>query len=262
MFLTNTKIKLKDLIPSPNIYWSRKQKVMAERMFVDYNDNISTIWISKYNEIIDGNHRYTVLLKKFGGEHEIKVIRFNISRTLYNRICLLLLPISLVILWPIYVLREKKKIKKMSKVLAAGLFLINKSNKLLICHPTKHKPNVWSIPKGKVEALETFVDACVRETYEETNIELSDYKNKLIMLDSVNYSHRKKMLIPFVLFENDCELLDLSLITIQCNSNVPEDRGGFPEMDDYKWVTLEEARGLIHETQVACLDKVKELFSR
>ena len=148
------------------------------------------------------------------------------------------------------------------RVDAAGLFLINKSNKLLICHPTKHKPNVWSIPKGKVEALESFVDACVRETYEETNIELSDYKRKMIMLDSVNYSHRKKTLIPFVLFENDCEGLDLSLITLQCNSNVPEERGGFPEMDDYKWVTIEEARDLIHETQVACLDKVKQLFSR
>jgi len=148
------------------------------------------------------------------------------------------------------------------RVDAAGLFLINKSNKLLICHPTKHKPNVWSIPKGKVEALESFVDACVRETYEETNIELSDYKRKMIMLDSVNYSHRKKTLIPFVLFENDCEGLDTSLITLQCNSNVPEERGGFPEMDDYKWVTIDEARGLIHETQVACLDKVKQLFSR
>jgi 8-oxo-dGTP pyrophosphatase MutT (NUDIX family) len=150
----------------------------------------------------------------------------------------------------------------MGKTIAAGMFLINKNMNLLICHPTNHKPNFWSIPKGKVEALETFVDACVRETFEESNIDLSDYKDKMIMLDSVNYSHRKKMLVPFVLFENDCEYLDLSLITIQCNSNVPEDRGGFPEMDDYKWVTLEEAKELLHETQVACLDKVKQLFSR
>lgn len=150
----------------------------------------------------------------------------------------------------------------MSKTIAAGVFIVNKNNKLLICHPTNHKPNTWSIPKGKVEAMETFKDACVRETFEETNIDLSDYKHKLIMLDSVNYSHKKKMLIPFVLFENDCELLDLSLITIQCNSNVPEDRGGFPEMDDYDWVTIDEARNLLHETQVACLDKVKQLLTR
>jgi ADP-ribose pyrophosphatase YjhB (NUDIX family) len=150
----------------------------------------------------------------------------------------------------------------MSKITAAGVFLINKSNKLLICHPTQHPSNVWSIPKGKVEALETFANACIRETFEETNIDISDYKDKMIMLDSVNYSHRKKMLIPFVLFETECEYLDLSLITIQCNSNVPEERGGFPEMDEYKWVTVDDARLLLHETQVACLDKVKQLFSR
>ena len=39
-----------------NINWSNKQKLMAERISVDYNENISTIWVSKYNEIVDGNH--------------------------------------------------------------------------------------------------------------------------------------------------------------------------------------------------------------
>jgi predicted NUDIX family NTP pyrophosphohydrolase len=63
------------------------------------------------------------------------------------------------------------------------------------------------------------------------------------------------------LFENDCEYLDLSLITTQCNSNVPEERGGFPEMDDYKWVTLDEAATMLHETQTACLPEIKRLFN-
>ena len=259
--MRKVRVKLKELLPISNINWSNKQKLMAERISVDYNENISTIWVSKHNEIVDGNHRYTVLFQKFGGEHEINVVRLNISRTFYNTICLLLLPIMLIIVWPIYVLTQRKRIKTMSKVLASGLFLVNKSNKLLICHPTRHPSNVWSIPKGKVEALETFVDACVRETYEETNIELSRYKDKLIKLDSVTYTHKRKELIPFVLFENDCEGLDLSLNTIQCNSNVPEDRGGFPEMDAYKWVDLDDARTVLHETQVACLDAIKKLIN-
>jgi predicted NUDIX family NTP pyrophosphohydrolase len=42
---------------------------------------------------------------------------------------------------------------------------------------------------------------------------------------------------------------------------VPEDRGGFPEMDDYKWVTLDEAAVMLHETQVACLNEIKHLFN-
>jgi hypothetical protein len=33
-------------------------------------------------------------------------------------------------------------------------------------------------------------------------------------------------------------------------------------MDGYDWVTIDEARKLLHPTQVACLDKVKQLFSR
>jgi predicted NUDIX family NTP pyrophosphohydrolase len=49
---------------------------------------------------------------------------------------------------------------------------------------------------------------------------------------------------------------------IKCNSNVPEDRGGFPEMDGYKWVTLNDARDLLHETQVACIDKILEIIEK
>ena len=59
-----------------------------------------------------------------------------------------------------------------------------------------------------------------------------------------------------------CVVLSFTTTLKSRNSNVPEERGDFPEMDDYKWVTIDEARGLIHETQVACLDKVKQLFSR
>jgi len=31
-------------------------------------------------------------------------------------------------------------------------------------------------------------------------------------------------------------------------------------MDGYKWVTLDEAKSLIHDTQVACLPKIKEII--
>ena len=42
----------------------------------------------------------------------------------------------------------------MAKVLAAGIFLVNKENQVLICHPTNHPSDVWSIPKGKIEKNE------------------------------------------------------------------------------------------------------------
>ena len=38
-------------------------------------------------------------------------------------------------------------------------------------------------------------------------------------------------------------------------------RGQFPEMDGYKWVTLDEARTLLHDTQVKCLDIIENLIN-
>jgi 8-oxo-dGTP pyrophosphatase MutT (NUDIX family) len=46
-----------------------------------------------------------------------------------------------------------------------------------------------SIPKGKVEVGETMINAAIRETHEETNINLS--KADSFMLDMVTYTHRK-----------------------------------------------------------------------
>lgn len=34
------------------------------------------------------------------------------------------------------------------------------------------------------------------------------------------------------------------------------------EMDDYKWVTLDEAKDILHDTQVKCLDKIKEIIEQ
>jgi hypothetical protein len=115
MFVSKTKVKLKDLIPSSNIYWNEKQLNMVDDISNNFNEKISKIWISKKNEVIDGNHRYVILLKRFGGDYEINVIRFNLTRRLYNSICLLILPISLTVILPFYLLNEKYKKKKWGK---------------------------------------------------------------------------------------------------------------------------------------------------
>jgi 8-oxo-dGTP pyrophosphatase MutT (NUDIX family) len=148
----------------------------------------------------------------------------------------------------------------MSKILAAGVFLVRNNGKILICHPTNHKPDFWSIPKGKLDENETPLAAAIRETFEESNISLLFNEKNIIALEPVNYGHKKKMLYPFVFFESMSVVLNWDNFDIKCNSNVPLDRGGFPEMDDYKWVSIEEARPLLHETQAACLDKIKSLI--
>ena len=53
---------------------------------------------------------------------------------------------------------------------AAGMFIVRNDDKILIGHPTNHKKDFWSIPKGLVEPDEDLLVAAKRETYEETNI--------------------------------------------------------------------------------------------
>jgi 8-oxo-dGTP pyrophosphatase MutT (NUDIX family) len=155
----------------------------------------------------------------------------------------------------------------MSKVRAAGVFLVRNDGKLLIVHPTGHKPNVWSIPKGKVDKGEMDYDAALRELHEETNVDLYMKIGQFTIVDYVElpvqvYSHKRKELWPFVICESRSTNIDFNRFDIKCNSTVPLDRdwnAGKPEVDDFKWVTIDEAREVLHETQVACLDEVDKI---
>jgi predicted NUDIX family NTP pyrophosphohydrolase len=64
---------------------------------------------------------------------------------------------------------------------------VNK-NEVLICHPTNHSMNLWSIPKGKVEVGETMINAAIVKHTKTNNLSKAD---SFIMLDMVTYTHRK-----------------------------------------------------------------------
>lgn len=151
----------------------------------------------------------------------------------------------------------------MSRVKASGLFLVKNDQTILIGHPTGHYDNVWSIPKGKIESGEDYLDAALRECYEETNVDLRPYLPcNYYELNKEVYKHKKKELYPFVIFQRDIDV-DFNSFELKCNSFVDKDskyNAGLPEMDDFRWVTIEEAKLLLHHTQSACLDKIKSLI--
>lgn len=148
----------------------------------------------------------------------------------------------------------------MGKTIAAGIFILNKDKEVLICHPTNHPWDVWSIPKGKVEKGEDLIVAAIRETFEETNVDL---KNATLFhqLGKQVYNHKKKEIHPFLFLETENPKIDLSVFKLKCNSNVPEDRGGFPEMDAYEWADIETAKKYLHPTQVAALEEIQNLIN-
>ena len=143
--------------------------------------------------------------------------------------------------------------------IAAGLFLVRKDNKILVGHPTNHNADFWSIPKGKIEEGENPIDAAVRETLEETNADVSKW-TVTHTLPPIKYKRMNKTLHPFILFEKQNKI-NFDDFKLECNSNVISDKGNFPEMDAFRWVTVEEARTILHSSQVECLDKVDEIIS-
>lgn len=140
----------------------------------------------------------------------------------------------------------------------AGLFIVNRKGEILIGHVTNQCEKTWSIPKGLVEDGEEHLNAALRETFEETDIDFRGYKVHIIPPQP--YSHGKKMLQGFVVLESEHNT-DFSTFEPICTSMVPAEEP-FPEIDYFKWVHFDEVNEFIHETQQACIGLVCELHKK
>ncbi|MFC1868696.1 NUDIX hydrolase [Thermodesulfobacteriota bacterium] len=158
------------------------------------------------------------------------------------------------------------EIETMMCSIACGIFLIDKNDKLLIVHPTNCPESMWSIPKGIRNAHDSDdFTAAKRELLEETGIDIeSDIdKCEISCLGIVTYRRlRKKKLIGFACkldFEINQELRCDSYVDSNgrgCCFVMGETRhregGGidpFPEVDQFKWVTFQEAMRLMPLSQ-------------
>lgn len=145
-------------------------------------------------------------------------------------------------------------------IISCGIYLFNSESKILLEHPTGHKPNIWTIPKGRVDEGETdYFEVAKRELLEETNIDLNKFniisKKEFEM---VRYRQTNKYLKGFFV-KVDSDLYDVNL---GCESMVYRDGvPSFPEVDGYKWVTLDEAREVLNEFQMVNINRCLELIS-
>lgn len=139
-------------------------------------------------------------------------------------------------------------------VITCGTYLFSTLlNKFLVCHPTKTRWNNWSIPKGLMEDGENIYDVCIRELHEETGIDIK--KINVIsqhQLPTRLYKKQKKSLDSYLVI-TDTDFADHKFT---CNLVEGKD---FPENDKWKWVTLEEAAPMIHESQAENLPLIATL---
>lgn len=133
-----------------------------------------------------------------------------------------------------------------------GIFLIDNRDRCLIVHPTGHRDWSWSIPKGRLELGEDYLDAAIRELQEETGLilgELSPFISMIRRLPAVKYVPRPKILVPFAIWLS----ISMESVHLYCDTMVGDK---FPENDDFKWVTFNDLPPLIHPTQRAVVQHV------
>jgi predicted NUDIX family NTP pyrophosphohydrolase len=135
---------------------------------------------------------------------------------------------------------------------SAGLLIYRRQGKqieVLLVHPSgnynRHKP--WGIPKGLPDEGETLEEAAVRETREEAGVDMgSTAAANLISLGHIDYTRSKKRVHAWAVV-------------------APPDaapRTASWEVDRAEFVSMEEARRLMHPDQMAFLDRLEELIQR
>lgn len=145
-------------------------------------------------------------------------------------------------------------------IISCGVYLFNSDNKLLLEHPTGHKPNIWTIPKGRMDEGETdYFEVAKRELLEETNVNLNNLNIvRKEEFDLIRYRQTNKYLKGFfVRVDSDLSDIELGCESMVYRNGVPS----FPEVDGYKWVTIEEARVVLNEFQMANLDKCSDMIN-
>lgn len=134
-------------------------------------------------------------------------------------------------------------------------FIVNTDNQLLVLHPTGAKHDFWSVPKGRAEVDESYEWAAQRELYEETGVTTYDLDDALLtkaQLGEEPYGKRRKTLVPFVYF------VDESLNNFPFHCEIKPDDNGRPEADGFAWVDFEEAKRILHFTQVRVVKAIEK----
>jgi 8-oxo-dGTP pyrophosphatase MutT (NUDIX family) len=122
------------------------------------------------------------------------------------------------------------------KRLSCGVVILTTERELLLCHVTGQSH--WDLPKGGIDFGESPIDAAVRETREETGLELSP--EALLDLGRLPYTNKKNL----HLFATVMPRIDLA--ALHCESRYLDRHSGrdLPEMDGYGWFVFERAQAL------------------
>jgi hypothetical protein len=120
------RIKLKDLKKSHEVSFKKNKRRLFKKSFLEegYKPRKGIITVDLNNKIIDGNHRYTILLEKYGPEYNIIVKKTITPYPLH-----VIVSFILIILLPFYLNMGYKRIKLKKIKQSHCVDFINKDRK-------------------------------------------------------------------------------------------------------------------------------------
>jgi len=121
-------------------------------------------------------------------------------------------------------------------------------NKILLVRSTPsflEQRAIWGFPKGVRDEGESLVEAAIRETREECGILVTEKDLQPLVV----YKGKHKKFHFFICHQLHDEK------QMNCTSFL---ENGKPEIDQYKWVTLEEASNLIFNHMTNVIDAMTE----
>ncbi len=142
-------------------------------------------------------------------------------------------------------------------IITCGVFLFSrKSRKILVCHPTNARWTQWSIPKGIPERGEEEFAAAARELLEETGIDIGSVRDrKVLPLPPSKYQKQNKELHSFLVVTEETFLKHTYKSTLVPGKNIPE-------VDSWKWISLEEVERWVHESQAKLIGEIRVLVDQ
>jgi 8-oxo-dGTP pyrophosphatase MutT (NUDIX family) len=115
--------------------------------------------------------------------------------------------------------------------LSCGILILTEQQELLLCHVTGQ--DHWDLPKGGAHEGESPLQAALRETREETGLDLA--AEALRDLGRLDYRPKKDLHLFATLMPR------FDLASLHCESQFSQYATGqrLPEMDGYDWVRFE-----------------------
>ncbi|MBF4614957.1 NUDIX domain-containing protein [Curtobacterium sp. VKM Ac-1376] len=125
----------------------------------------------------------------------------------------------------------------------------------------RNRPRAWSIPKGLVDGAEEPRDTALREFSEEIGLPAPATAADLVDLGEFRQASGKRVRVFAAAAQG------FTVDTVQSNTvrlELPRGSGRFvdvPEIDDARWVEVDEARELLVAGQVAAVDALVALVA-